>query len=800
MYFKQDGRHQQAHSTSTAPIASSIVIKTLSDLQKQLAHAIDKHVSEHPAPGPKDRAPAELIQAWEQFPRSSECYVKQVKRLANIAASVHAEQAVTELVLQWLPPAFGSARPGQAFLRSQFGFERFTKQLRCLSLTQTNGGFERKEIAARTAEDVRHMETVQMVVCVAVCDLLVAVLQPREGRSVPIDPDIGNICVQLAFAQFNPQSERANTSRQLLHPDLATSLSQRTVVSWSSVLGHLARSRFDQIVSEFAQRIHHAKSTDEVLFLLVGIQCITIPHISAPACAPLLDQFRQIVTSDKKLYKIDTTRLCLACNLEQLVRQIDCGQIEGDMRVMDSLYTSLHAMFNTLQEWGEKPEIQMTISQLLALIVCHSPPAFWQSHMDVSKEGKKHSNPILGGKKVGLLRRLLKQAYDDKFSRAALCGVLRLLTGGFPLPTSILGQPSDAEWWRMGRDANPEKVSDDSLMNHTMRTFAIGVAAGADAAKEIQIRQRKEMMERLRFVVEKLFARKAAGCTVRLPRLLECGDVLVYLVGQVAAHDLTVGMEAIEALLSDPKDIEYNLIGVCALGRVLKAANLKAALAEQRAYFADRIQMIVERCECAVGSRVVGLAHTALGIAPLAQDDSVQVLLTKVSRRKDRELAVRIAMYREAIGCIPRTLPPACLMTHQFVGELILHADNELASQASRVVQQLTLHEPSTRKNLLACFAKLLTNLLTSPGGRSQELRREQHVTALDAMEQRLYSVTLHVTHLLRTWTAALWNERAEVEPLQMEIAGSQVMHANAEKHQLVTSLIRMASLLITPP
>jgi hypothetical protein len=786
MYFKQDGRQQlQAHSTRTAPIASSIVIKTLSDMQNQLAHAIDKHVSEHPAPGPKDRAPAELIRAWEQFPRSSEWYVKQVTRLANIAASVHAEQAVTELVLQWLPPAFGSAQPGQAFLRSQFGFERFTKQLRCLSLAQTIGGSERKEIpweiAARTAEEARNMETVQMVVCVAVCDLLVAVLQPREGRSSPIDPDIGNVCVQLAFAQFYPQSERANTSRQLLHPDFATSLSQRTVASWSSVLGHLARSRFDQIVREFAQRIHHAKSTDEVLILLVGIQSVTIPHISAPACAPLLDQFRQIVTSDKKLYKIDTTRLCLAYNLEQLVRQIDCGQIEGDMRVMDSLYTSLHAMFNTLQEWGEKPEIQMTISQLLALIVCHSPPAFWQSHMDVSKEGKKHSNQLLGGKKVGLLRRLLtEQAYDDKSSRAALCGVLRLLTGGFPLPTSILGQPSDAEWWRMARDANPEKVSDDSLMNHTMRTFAVGVAAGADAAKEIPIRQSKEMMERLRFVVEKLFSRKAAGRTVRLPRLLECGDVLVYLIGQVAAHDLTVGMEAIEALLSDPKDIEYNLIGVCALGRVLKAANLKAALAEQRAYFADRIQMIVERCDCAVGSRVMGLANTALGIAPLVQDDSVQVLLTNVSRRKDRELAVRIAMYREAIGCIPMTLPPACLMTHQFVGELILHADGELANQASRVVQQLTLHEPSTRKDMLACFANLLTNQLTSPGGSSHELRGEQHATALDAMEQRLYSVTLHVTHLLSTWAAALRNERAEVEPLQMEIAGSQVMHARA--------------------
>ena len=39
----------------------------------------------------------------------------------------------------------------------------------------------------------------------------------------------------------------------------------------------------------------------------------------------------------------------------------------------------------------------------------------------------QHSNTLLGGKKVGLLRLMLTdQAYDDKFSRAALCGVLRL--------------------------------------------------------------------------------------------------------------------------------------------------------------------------------------------------------------------------------------------------------------------------------------------------------------------------------------------------------------------------------------
>ena len=63
---------------------------------------------------------------------------------------------------------------------------------------------------------------------------------------------------------------------------------------------------------------------------------------------------------------------------------------------------------------------------VIALIVSRAPLLFWHAHMDVSKEGKKKGNALLGGKKEGLLRLLLTdQAYDEKISRAALCGVLR---------------------------------------------------------------------------------------------------------------------------------------------------------------------------------------------------------------------------------------------------------------------------------------------------------------------------------------------------------------------------------------
>ena len=106
-----------------------------------------------------------------------------------------------------------------------------------------------------------------------------------------------------------------------------------------------------------------------------------------------------------------------------------------------------------------------------------------------------------------------------------------------------------------------------------------------------------ETVERLRFVVEKLFARKTSGRSVRLPKLLENGDVLVYVVGQIAVHSLRVGEEAIELLLRDAKDLEYNLIGVCALGRVLKSPVLAGALRERLAYYAERVQTVIERCE-----------------------------------------------------------------------------------------------------------------------------------------------------------------------------------------------------------
>lgn len=212
----------------------------------------------------------------------------------------------------------------------------------------------------------------------------------------------------------------------------------------------------------------------QVFHILVGTQRVVMPSMMAPAAGPFFDQFRQIVTSDKKIYKDSMMRLCVVYSLELLTRQADCGDDDVDPDAAAALYDKLHAMFLTLQDWAEKAELMMATTQLLALIVCHSPPAFWQAHMDTSKEGKKRSNMLLGGKKEGLLRLLLTdQAYEDKSSRAALCGVLRLLTGGYPLPTSIIGRPSEAEWWR-----NEEKdhVADGSLMRYTMRTFGAALA------------------------------------------------------------------------------------------------------------------------------------------------------------------------------------------------------------------------------------------------------------------------------------------------------------------------------------
>ena len=131
------------------------------------------------------------------------------------------------------------------------------------------------------------------------CDVLAALLRPRPERTgTPIDPDVGHTCVQLAFGQFNPASERATLAAKVLHDALAAPLHQRTVVSWGGVVSHLARSRFDQLVNEFIERIHPCKTADEVYHILVGVQRVTIPHLSAPACAPYFDQFRQMAQNN----------------------------------------------------------------------------------------------------------------------------------------------------------------------------------------------------------------------------------------------------------------------------------------------------------------------------------------------------------------------------------------------------------------------------------------------------------------------------------------------------------------------
>ena len=55
-------------------------------------------------------------------------------------------------------------------------------------------------------------------------------------------------------------------------------------------------------------------------------------------------------------------------------------------------------------------------------------------------------------------------------------------------------------------------------MDHTMRTLD-------DTGQGTE--------DQLRFIVEKLFARKHNGRSVRLPKLIECGDIIVYILGQV---------------------------------------------------------------------------------------------------------------------------------------------------------------------------------------------------------------------------------------------------------------------------
>ena len=68
MFF--NARGGAAPAAQSAPIASSIVIKSLADLQTQLAADIDEHIAAHPVLAPSKAKPDEAaLAAWRGFPR-----------------------------------------------------------------------------------------------------------------------------------------------------------------------------------------------------------------------------------------------------------------------------------------------------------------------------------------------------------------------------------------------------------------------------------------------------------------------------------------------------------------------------------------------------------------------------------------------------------------------------------------------------------------------------------------------------------------------------------------------------------
>ena len=679
------------------PVSTSIVIKLLEELHANLASAIDKYAEWYPVPAPKQpTGAAELVAAWKAFPRCAPFYVPMLKRLAGVAASVNCEQAIAELVLQWLPPSAGAGMGGSAFMRSQFDFQNFQARINCVRPSFASS--DRKEQAAKQAEESRNMEVVQMVVGMVVCDVLHALLTPRPGQTAcPIDTDTAHATVQLAFQRFNPQERQSAVA---IHPELHQALHQGMVRRWSEVLCHLSLSRFDQITGELVGRVHSVKGADDVINYLVGTQRLTILSLWGPSVGPFVDLFKQLACLHKPPFNSPLVRLCLLHNIELAVRQIDCSSPD-DSSATAPIFEKLKPIAEELSGWvdGKAPEITAAATQVIALIVSRAPLPFWHAHMDVSKEGKKKGNALLGGKKEGLLRLLLTdQAYDEKISRAALCGVLRLLCGGAPLPVTILGAPTEGEWWHENAALFGEKAvaaADEkdakggSLMDHVMRPSDVH---GGDAAAE-----ERELVDRLRFVIEKLFQRKhgSTGRGVRLPKILDNGDVLVYVIGQIAVHSAQTALEAIELLLKDPKDVEYNLIGICGMKRVLLSPALQA-IVETRGTreFVDRVFGVMTRMEHEVGAAKQGMSLEPMPFVELRDEDSVQVLLRSVGGRKDRDLAVKLAMYREAVSCIPLAMPAACLTPPSFVGQLILHSDKALAESASRVLQKLIREQP----------------------------------------------------------------------------------------------------------
>ena len=235
----------------------------------------------------------------------------------------------------------GAGMGGSAFMRSLFDFQNFQARINCVRPSFASS--DRKEQAAKQAEESRNMEVVQMVVGMVVCDVLHALLTPRPGQTAcPIDADTAHATVQLAFQRFNPQERQSAVA---IHPELHQALHQGMVRRWSEVLCHLSLSRFDQITGELVGRVHSVKGADDVINYLVGTQRLTILSLWGPSVGPFVDLFKQLACLHKPPFNSPLVRLCLLHNIELAVRKIDCSSPDDSSATAPIFASSASASF-----------------------------------------------------------------------------------------------------------------------------------------------------------------------------------------------------------------------------------------------------------------------------------------------------------------------------------------------------------------------------------------------------------------------------------------------------------------------
>ena len=743
-------------------MADTVLSLLFEDIHSSLAAAIDAVVSDHGVPGSKESPAA--VAAWQEFPRSSPSFRMQTERLSRVAGSLDFQQGAIGLLLRLMPPS-GDLEAGEV----PFGFQSLLSRLNCVESCLGGVPTGRKAAALQARGEGRLAELVFTVVPLAVADILACILGERpEGSTdrIPLPPSSEAALLQLAFRGLC-----SSGGQQQLHPSLHEALARRAVLSWREVIRHLSTSSFETACAELNKQLHADSSADEAMAYLVGCQRISLPK---DPCSPMVQPFFQLLArlaaQSRRPFNTAAFRRCLLWNLEGAVQQVR-GQVEGDASM---LQTWVALYLDCLEQGSELAGLALPAA---ALLVSRGPAAMWFCHMDVGKESKKVAKGLLGGKKVGLLRLCLTDlAYEERTSRPALCAVLRLLAGGAQLPASAVAPATDGEWWRA--PTPDEEAGQMPLMTSRMPHESDESTAA--------------MNERLRFVAEKLFWRKSTGRHVRLPKLLENGDVVVLIVGQIAVHSPTVAMDTVERLLAEGRDAEYQLLGVCALRRLLSYSLLSGQLEAQAA----RLLSIIGACEAAVGAEKRGLALAPLAPAEPEHPDAVKRLLRSAGSRKDREVALRLATYREAVACVPLVLPPQCLQDRSFFGQLLIHSDHDLATATSVALQQL-MADAAWRRTAVLCTAKLLERAVEAPGGsRALLCSKEHHGVALQGVEAQLLTLALHLKKGLHLWAASIASEPWPLESLQEEAEGTAV--ARLAK-RLAEADAAAASLLLHP-